>query len=187
MAARRRAGAAMTRDQRTAPALRVVEKRDAGQVVGTKPPLVTPGTYNLMYELDETILLGKGRAPKLVTWFRITSHGEFLGVRLPRYYNVISLEGKPRRHGGFKVGWKSGFMRDFATVFESLPSRMNRIPMSKFEGVEIRGRVKTVVSGWDRKDGPLPVALHYSVIEKLLPLTAAVSVTPSVTPVPTPT
>ena len=161
---------------------------ETGQILGEKPPLVTPGTYELIYVYDETILLAAGRAPKLVLWFRIVTPGEFFGVKLPRYYNVRKLEGKPRRHGGFKVGWRSDFVRDFATLFGSTPPRANRIPTSKFEGVAIRGRVRTVTSTWKQKASPS--ALHYSVIDELLnpcAPTPSVTATPSPTASPTPT
>jgi hypothetical protein len=163
--------------------LRVVEG-DQGQLIGAKPPLVTPGTYDLMYVFDETILLVGGRVPKLAIWFRITTPGQFIGTKLPRYYNVTTIEGKPRRSGGFKVGWRSAFMREFAAVFDSVPLRTNRIPMSRFEGTAVRGRVRTVTSTWYQK--PSPVPLHYSVIEELLPPTPVVSPTPAVAPSPTP-
>jgi hypothetical protein len=158
---------------------------ERGKLIGAKPPLVTPGTYELLYEFDETLLLSGGKVPKLVLWFRITAHGQFMGTKLPRYYNVTKIEGKPRRGGGFRVGWRSAFIRDFAAIFNSVPGRTNRIPMSRFEGVDIRGVVKTVVSTWNQQSAP--TTLHYSVIERLLPPAPAVAVTPGPAPSPTPT
>jgi hypothetical protein len=152
-----------------------------GSVMGAKPPLVKPDIYNFLYLFDETRILSR-KAMKLAVWFTIVTPGEFYGVRLSRWYNVAKIDGKPRRHGGFKVGWNSAFIREYAAVFNSLPRRTNRIPMSPFEGVEIRGRVRTVVSGWHQST--IPQLLHYSVIEELL---SAPGLTPTPTPCPTPT
>jgi hypothetical protein len=154
----------------------LVDKR--GSIVGAKPPLVKPGIYELLYDFDETRILSR-KSTKLVVWFKIITPGEFFGVKLPRYYNVTKLEGKARRYGGFKVGWKSAFIREYAALFNSVPSRADRVPMSRFEGVEIRGRVKTVVSGW--RQSTIPQPLHYSVIDALLSVP-----TPSPTPAPAP-
>jgi hypothetical protein len=63
---------------------------EAGEVVGAKPPLVPPGTYDLLFIFHETIVLAGGRAPKLVLWFCLTSPGPFMGKKLPRYYNVLA-------------------------------------------------------------------------------------------------
>lgn len=157
-----------------------------GQISGDKPPLVRAGDYELAYLYDETVLLGHGRVAKLVLWFRLVSPGDFFGVELPRYYNVERLEGKPRRYGDFKVkGWGNDFVRHYATLFGSLPQRKNRIPMGRFEGVIIRGDVRTVMSTWMQKT--LPQALHYSTVGELKELlTNGPSVTPSPTPRPTP-
>lgn len=176
-------------------ALHVVPATDAravGEVSGDKPALVPAGIYEVVYLYDETIILAKtankGRGiPKLVLWFRVVT-GEHMGAKLPAYYNVDAVEGRPRKYGGFKVGWRSHFMRDYATLFGA-PARRNRIPMSVFEGCVIRARVRTVMSTWKQK--ALPAALHYSVVDELLSTetgpTPSPSPTPTVTPRPTAT
>ena len=169
---------------------RMIEDDDSGDgiVTGPRKPLVPPGTYKMMLVDYATITLAHGKAKKLVLRFRITDMGDFLGIELPRYYNV-DLEGKPRLRGKFKVGWGSSFMRDYATALGSLPKRMNRIPMGAFDGVEVRGLVRTVTSGWAYRKGDtghaLPQPLYYSVVERLLP--PAVALPPRPTPVLTPT
>lgn len=166
----------------------IEDDSSGGVVTGPKKPFIAPGTYKMMLVDYQTVALAHGKAKKLVLWFRITDMGEFLGTVLPRYYNV-ELEGKPRPQGKFKVGWGSSFMRDYATALGSLPKRMNRIPMSAFDGVEVRGQVRTVTSGWAYRKGDrghaLPLPLYYSVVERLLP--PAVALPPRPTPAPTPT
>lgn len=172
----------------TTRSLRIVnDEEGAGEIEGTRPPLVEAGTYDLVFVDHETILLGGGSVPKLVVWFRIATLGPAYGIKLARYYNV-RLEGKPRRHGGFKVGWRSSFVRDYAAATGAIPARKNRISMTALEGREIRGLVRTVTNAWPHKRGgkaaALPPPLYYSVIDLLLP---SVAVAPRPAPVPTPT
>jgi hypothetical protein len=150
---------------------------DRCQVIGERPALVSPGVYNLIFLHHETMVLSR-KSLKLALWFRIVTMGEHYGAKLPRYYNVARIEGKPRRGGGFRVGWSSAFTREYAALFNSLPARTDRIPMSPFEGAEVRGRVRTVTTGWRQK--PIPALLQYSVIEELQPVVAP-------TPAPSPT
>ena len=70
-----------------------------GTVCGEKPPLVKPGVYDLAFLHHETARLFGGRALKLVLWFRIITLGEYFEVVLPRYYNVLSIKGKPQKYG----------------------------------------------------------------------------------------
>lgn len=169
-------------------AVPAASSRADGEIAGPRPALVPAGTYEVVYLYDETIILAKGAnkgrgVPKLVLWFKVISPGEAFDAKLPAYYNVDQVEGRPRRYGGFKVGWRSNFMRDYATLFGE-PARRNRIPMSRFEGCVIRAKVRTVMSTWKQK--PLPAALHYSVIDELLSTTTAPTPAPSPTPAVTP-
>ena len=168
------------------PLLRVIEPAK-GRVEGSKPPFVPEGIYEMLMVDHETLRLAGGRAPKLAVWFRITSLGEFQGVKLPRYYNA-RLEGKPRRHGAFRVGWRSAFVRDYAHVTGRAPSSKSGISPEDWYGLEIRAAVRTVTSGWAQRKGDpgcaLPPVLYYSVVDRLLP---AVAVSPRPAPAPTPT
>lgn len=173
----------------TTSSLRLVNEGDGnGEIDGPKPPLIEPGSYDLIFVDHETIMLGGGSVSKLVVWFRIATFGPAHGTKLPRYYNV-RLEGKPRRHGGFKVGWRSAFVRDYAAATGALPARKNRISMTALEGRDVRGIVRTVTYGWPHRKGEksaaLPPPLYYSVIDRLM--LAAVAVAPRPAPVPTPT
>jgi len=107
-----------------------------------------------------------GRAQKLVLWFTIIEMGEYFDVaQLARYYNISRLIGRPQKYGRFKVGFNSGFLREYATLF-GIPLRLDRIPMSRFENCIIRGKVRTVTSGHDQRD--IPLGLQYSVITNLV-------------------
>lgn len=130
---------------------------------GEKPPLVKPGIYDFAFDYYETILLF-GRAPKLVLWFRIMQMGEYNGLRLPRYYNVKRIVGKPHRNGDFRVGWKADFIREYVNLF-SLPQRIDRIAMAGYKKYIIRGKVKTVTN--DLKQRGIPKPLQYSVIQEI--------------------
>ena len=106
-----------------------------------------------------------GRAPKLVLWFRVLTMGEHFEKRLPRFYNITRLVGRPAKHGRFKVGRSSAFLREYLRLF-STTNRLDRIPMSRFEQHILVGKVRTVRTGGDQKR--IPDALHYSVIDELL-------------------
>ncbi len=147
--------------------MRNPSKSSYGVLDGEKPPLIQPGVYDFRFDYYETKVLF-GRAPKLILWLTVVSFGEYFDcVRLPRYYNVSKLMEKPRKWGRFKVGFKSDFLREYATLFP-MPLRMDRIPMSAFENVIVAGKVSTVSSG--SKQELIPSALQYSKIGQLVSL-----------------
>jgi hypothetical protein len=74
---------------------------------------------------------------------------------------VESVFGRPGKHGRFKVGNSSKFLREYATLFHSV-GRLDRIPMSRFGQHIIVGKVRTVTMGGDQKR--IPGAMQYSVI-----------------------
>jgi hypothetical protein len=140
-------------------------KSGYGALDGDRPPLILPGIYDFRFEYYETKVLF-GRAPKLILWFTIISFGEYFDrVRLPRYYNARKLMERPRKWGRFKVGYKSDFLREYATLFVT-PPRLDRVPMSEFERVIVVGKVRTVANG--SKQESIPAALQYSVIGQLV-------------------
>jgi len=132
-------------------------------IEGAAPPHIKSGVYDLVFDFYETVLL-LGRAPKLVLWFRIANEGESFGTRLPRYYNVKRIIGKPRRSGDFRIGWKADFIREYVSLF-GMPQRLDRIAMGGFKNHLIRGKVKTVTNDLRQRDIPEP--LRYSVIQEL--------------------
>jgi len=138
----------------------------SGQIWGEELPLIPEGTYDIGYQNFSTSLM-LGKNPKLVINFQIMNFGDQFGQIIPKYYGVKKLVGKPKKNGGFMVGRKSKFLREFLTLFpDQSVKRLDRIPMSRFQGVIIKGKVKTVVKGFDQRK--IPEALQYSVIEDLL-------------------
>tara|TARA_R110000782_G_scaffold24497_5_gene63806 strand:- start:224 stop:667 length:444 start_codon:yes stop_codon:yes gene_type:complete len=128
------------------------------------PPLVKPGVYDLAFVDYRTAMMFMGKAPKLVMTFRIVTMGEFFEVELQRYYNVKRIYGKPQRYGRFKPSSRGAFLREYLTLFSGMGSRIDRIPMSKFENALIEGKVETVTRS-QGKD--IPKELQYSVIKEL--------------------
>ena len=128
-------------------------------------PLVKPGMYNLCFIHVQTALMF-GRAPKVVLWFKFLEAGLY-ETKIPRYYNALRLIGKPRKNGQFKVGRKSDLLREFCTVFpEYRPKRLDRIPLSMYEKVIVKGRVETVEINY--KQQKIPEILQYSVVTELV-------------------
>ncbi len=138
-----------------------------GAIVDDDLPLVLPGEYIIQYCRYSTWLMF-GRSPKLVVEFKIIDDDAYSGVVLKKYYNVKKLKGRHGLNGNFIVTRKSNFMRDFFRVCPAYPpKRLDRIPMSRLEGIDMSGLVRTVTKGHDQKD--IPEALQYSVIDEIYP------------------
>ena len=130
-------------------------------------PLVPPGEYCLQFVSYSTWLMF-GRNPKLILEFVITDSEIYQGIKLNKYYNVKKLKGKRGRNGSFIASRKSNFMREFFRVCPAYPpKRLDRIPMSRLEGITILGNVKTVTKGYNQKD--IPESLQYSIIAEIFP------------------
>lgn len=135
-------------------------------VDGDLPPLINPGSYEMTMVGYKTAVY-YGRAQKLVISFRIVECGAAFESVLERYYNVLKLSGKPGKNGVFKVGQRSDFLREFCSVFPAVNvRRLDRIPMSYFDGVIVRGEVSTVTH--DTKQHQIPKSLQYSKVTRLL-------------------
>lgn len=133
---------------------------------GDLPPLIKPGEYEVVLVEYRTAMFF-GRAAKLVLSFKIIEPGEGFEAVLERYYNLQRIIGKPGKNGDFKVGKRSDFLRELCTVFPTLNvRRLDRIPMSCFDGVIIKARIDTVTH--DTKQAPIPKPLQYSKVSKLL-------------------
>tara|TARA_R100000808_G_C2055289_1_gene89069 strand:- start:11 stop:442 length:432 start_codon:yes stop_codon:yes gene_type:complete len=128
------------------------------------PPLIPEATYTVMLDHFVTCYMFS-KAKKLVLNFSITSYGKHYGLKLPRYYNVMKIIGRPCKNGRFQVSKKCDFMREFYTLFENPAKRLDRIPMSLFKGVEFEARVKTVREARGKK---IPKPLQYSKIDELM-------------------
>lgn len=136
---------------------------DYACVVEVELPLLKPGTYEAAFDTWETLRLFGGRAQKLVLWFIVLDAGH-MGARLPRYYNVKQIIGKPRRRGQFKSGPKSAFLRDYYRL-HGLPQRKDRISVSRFSNQRYRIKIRTVKEGADQQG--IHEGLQYSVIEQI--------------------
>lgn len=131
----------------------------------TLPPQVAPGTYAVMLDHFYTALMYQARAHKLVCIFTIVEHGNFHGVKLPRYYNVKRLIGKPQVGGRFVATPTGDFAREFYTLFQYGGNRLDRLPMSLFEGKTIKAKVSLVTKARGRS---IPEPLQYSKVAELL-------------------
>lgn len=127
-------------------------------------PLIPPGEYKLMFETWATVLLF-GRSPKVVLTFKVIDFGEHFETRLKRWYNARKLTGKIGKHGQFSAGFSSDLVREYGRLI-GLPSRTDRIALSRYNGHVVTGLVGTVNK--DRTQKPLPAGLEYSVIQALL-------------------
>ncbi len=128
-----------------------------------KPILVPDGLYTVSYVQHATWLY-MGRYPKIVVTFSIQDFGEFNLNHLNAYYNAKQLKGKPKKGGHFSAGWKSAFMLDYATCFET-PKRNDRISMCRFNSVLVQAKVRTVTH--NRTQREYPEGMQYSVIDQL--------------------
>lgn len=133
-------------------------------VANNLPPHIPPGKYEVMLDYFETALMFSGKAPKLILTCTITSYGEAFGKRICRYYNVIKLIGPAGRNGKFKANPKGDFLREFLSLFPVRASRLDRLPMSHFNGVVMQAKVVTVKRARGRD---IPKPLQYSKIENL--------------------
>ncbi len=63
-------------------------------------PLIPEGIYQLAYVYHSTFLF-MGRQPKVAIFFRIVDPGDYFGIALTAYYNVIKFIGNRGKSGGF--------------------------------------------------------------------------------------
>ena len=128
-------------------------------------PKIKAGVYDLAYVEHETVRMFKGRAHKLIMWFRIVTFGDHFEVVLPRYYNVQNVARKRTKNGSFKAGMKSDFLREYCTLFPNPIKRRDRISMSPFRQSIVRGKISSVKEARGRD---IPSELQYSRIEQLI-------------------
>ena len=134
-------------------------------IEGDDSPLIPEGVYELGY-VDHSTWMFMGRQPKVVIWFSVIDLGDYFGLVIPAYYNVDRFIGRRGRNGGFKARKKSNLVRDFYRVFpHHALTRLDRIPLSKFETVVIQGTVETVKQGYDQRAIPEPV--QYSIVKRI--------------------
>ena len=125
--------------------------------------IVKPGVYELKFEGYETMLL-HGRFLKAVLWFSILDFGEHNEKKLPRYYNIEKIYGKPGKSARFKFGKRSDLNKEYLKLFDR-PSRTLEIEWNLYKQHIILGEVKTVTEDF-RGDKYHP-SLFYSVLCRL--------------------
>ena len=124
---------------------------------------VEPGEYELKFEHYETILF-HGRYPKAVLWFSILDFGEHNEKKIPRYYRLEKIFGKPGKHSKLKFGKRSDLNKEYLKLFDK-PSRTLEIDWDLYKQHIILGEVKTVTKDF-RGDKYHP-SLVYSVLKRL--------------------
>lgn len=137
---------------------------DEGYLIDDCPPAITPGRYEGVYVRHETSLY-KGVTPKVYVYFKITSPGPFEGMVLARYYNVRALIGKPRQAGGFWVGKRSDYYREFVLVADRA-GRRDRLSPVAFKGKVIAVEVGNVCE--DGNGRSITKDAQYSTITRIL-------------------
>lgn len=149
----------------TKPNLRVVESAGTFHLEDELMPLVKPGVYSMAYDRHETRKFF-GNAQKVVFWFRIVEFGDAFEKVVPRFYNVKRIKGKPGKNGDFVPGRNSDFLREYCGLFTNPIHRLDRLSLSVYRNVIIKGRVRTTER--NRRQRELPDILKYSVVEELL-------------------
>lgn len=127
-------------------------------------PLVPPGEYQLVYVHYETFQFC--RTAKVAVWFRIIDMGPYFGKELPRYYNVRKLKGKVCKSGNFQAKRSGDLVKEFCTIANWRPNRLDRFSFERFKGKIIKGRIGVVDRDYQQK--PLHELARYSKVEALL-------------------
>jgi hypothetical protein len=125
------------------------------------PVLLKLGIYEVtLHKHWKGILYGK--SPKLILVFRILDIGPYFGKHIYRCYNI---KGLTKRKEIIPKGWHSDFVREYSRLF-GVPRKLRNIGVEQYKNKVFSCRPRTVTK--DRKQKPLPDALHYSVIDELL-------------------
>jgi hypothetical protein len=131
------------------------------------PALVPEGIYRLRFLGWSTHILFQ-RAHKVALHFAVMDMGDHFGVRVLRWYNA-TVKAPIGQSGRFKVGWSSDLLREYARIC-GMPTRADRIALSRYEPLLLLGKIETVDSTSQQEK--LPLELQYSVVRKLLSVEA---------------
>jgi len=142
---------------------------------------IPPVEYEAAFVDFETRLLF-GRQPKLYLWFSLITPG-YIGIKLPRYYNVLSLSGKPRRGGRFKAGRKGNFVREYGRLFNVLPD-LKSDWSERLTNVICKVRVKTCDRSFNQK--AIAECAQYSHIAEILEVYDGQLASEALPPLPNP-
>ena len=126
--------------------------------------LIPEGQYDVRYCHYETQICFGG--PKVVVHFLVDKHDIYDGSPLARYYNVLRLDGSPRKYGNFDIGSSNcDLVREYRRLVKQ-PARSDRISFAPLKDKQIGARVRTVTSNSRRQ--PLSDNEQYSVIAELV-------------------
>ena len=121
--------------------------------------LVPERKYTLAYTRHQFVNIFKH--PKLFVEFRIVDMGPHFEKVVARWYRLTKRGGRV----GFDYSLKGDLYREYVRLFGA-PQRKDRLALSNFKSVEIRGKVVTVKKGQDGRD--IPPAARYSVVRQLI-------------------
>jgi hypothetical protein len=127
--------------------------------------LIEPGRYEARAVDFETRLYFRGKAPRGVLWFQITTFGPAFESVIPAFYALRSVTGKPRRRGKFTIGFKSRLARDLAAMLGRRPP-LDIVPFEDIENALFAVDVVTVERDIEQQE--LPEGSRYSVVRRVL-------------------
>ncbi len=139
---------------------------DATNVVALPKRLPRYGDEHIAAGKHEAAFLGyetwarRRWDPRVVMLWQIMTMGSF-GVVIPGYYRALSITGRPRRNGRFRVGTRSRLYRDLARMMDRRPA-VDFIPVDDLVTNTYNIVVRDVTTGQDKHDLGVGV---YSVIE----------------------
>ncbi len=126
--------------------------------------LIPDGMYQVTFMMFKTALMFRN-APKIELWFKVLNHPDYSGYELPKWYNCTKVI-KKGKNGKFKVARRSNFSIDFIRLFEYLPGRLDRLPMSYFNQSLFEIETETVTRNFQQIEYPNP--LRYSKIKRIV-------------------
>ena len=144
------------------------EEGDFIEIVGNLPPLIPEGEYVATYLHYETKRVFN--TSKLFAHFELVEPGPHTGTCLYRAYRVPELLGRQKTNGGFQLGRRSDLYLELLHLFGERGMRPDRVSMSWLRNKLLRVKVRTVTR--DHRHRPLPVCLHYSVVDSLVAIEA---------------
>lgn len=138
------------------------EGYEGGRVIGPLC-LIPSGNYEVAYLYYETgVYWGK---PKVVVHFSVINHDTYAGTEVDRFYNVASLDGPPRRYGGFSAGCRGDLYREYIGL-RSEAVRRDRISYAFLKEKRVLAQIEPVTRDYQRR--PLPSDDQYSRITNLI-------------------
>lgn len=135
----------------------------SSNIQGGELPLIPCGKYEAVMKTWFTGTLFK--QPKVVLIYTITDR-EYLGVDIPKYYNVKRLKSKAGKKGKFIAKPRGDFLKDFYKLLPNMPRiRPDQIPITKLQQQPIEVTVGKVTK--DYKQQEYAKQLQYSLVREV--------------------